>query len=130
MEWLTRDAHHIDALGQTRQPQILMLANQHVQPSHESQHVSQVVRLLQPVLGIGLFVVPYVPLTVSQKRQTPQHTSSKAILTLFAGMPKPARWMLAESIIDLQISMLRSAASDVSWVMAFVTCHWHGVHQG
>ena len=54
--------HHVDRLCQTRQANVLVLPHKQVEPRDKGKHVSVIVRLLQAVLRMALFIVPYAPL--------------------------------------------------------------------
>lgn len=54
--------HDVNRLSQTCQTQILMFPHQHIQPSHEAQHVGIVIHLSQPIRVIRLDLIPNIPL--------------------------------------------------------------------
>jgi hypothetical protein len=53
--------HDIDRLRKTCQSQIIVLPDQHVQPSDESEHVAIIVDLSQTILSMTLELVPDIP---------------------------------------------------------------------
>jgi hypothetical protein len=67
LDQLDSHGHHsktydIDRLRKTCQPQIIVLPDQHVQPSDESEHVAIIIDLSQTILSVTLELVPDIPL--------------------------------------------------------------------
>jgi hypothetical protein len=115
----SRVTHDVDGLRETREADVLVLPHEQVEPGDKGKHVGIIVCLLQAVLRVTLFIVPHAPLRSAQPMRrfpaaSPALTSSNAIFTSRGGIPCDACWMLARSMRDLQISMLRSAAYIVS----------------
>jgi hypothetical protein len=111
--------HHIDRLRETSKSQILVLADQDVQPGDESQCIGIVVYLRQAVLGHRLLLVPSNAVSVEYmgNEVSATHTfhSSNAILTFRAGIFCWLRSWFVKSISALQISICRSEPYEVSF---------------